>query len=136
MLDEEVEIHGRENFPTLRIQLHRLISHVRRKLCERRLALKHVKMNGGAASFCMSQDDFIYSDLDLIFPIDLSQPGDFDKVRQAVFDALLEIMPASTNKEMMCADTLKDIYIRKMVKVDDGDRWSLFSLHNNYGRWA
>uniref|UniRef100_A0A1I7SFU2 polynucleotide adenylyltransferase n=1 Tax=Bursaphelenchus xylophilus TaxID=6326 RepID=A0A1I7SFU2_BURXY len=134
VLTEEVEIHGKENFPTLRITLHKLISHVRRKLLDRQLALKHVKLNGGAASYVLSMDEFVYSDLDLIFPIDLSQEGDFDKVRCAVFDALIELMPASTNKQMMCVDTLKDIYIRKMVKVSDGDRWSLFSLHNNYGR--
>lgn len=31
---------------------------------------------------------------------------------------------------------MKDVYIRKMVKVCDGsyDRWSLFTLNNNYGR--
>lgn len=43
-------------------------------------------------------------------------------------------MPESTNKERISAETLKDIYIRKMVKVSDGDRWSLFSLHNDFGR--
>jgi hypothetical protein len=30
VLNEEVEIHGRENFPTLRITLHKLIVLVRR----------------------------------------------------------------------------------------------------------
>lgn len=56
------------------------------------------------------------------------------KVRTAVFDALVRLMPESTNKEKISADILKDIYIRKMVKVSDDDRWSLFSLHNDYGR--
>jgi terminal nucleotidyltransferase 5A/B len=79
-------------------------------------------------------DDFAYSDLDLIFPISLADEYSFDRVRSAVFAALLELMPDTANKEMICADTLKDVYIRKMVKVSDGDHWSLFSLHNNYGR--
>lgn len=43
-------------------------------------------------------------------------------------------MPESTNKERISAETLKDIYIRKMVKVTEDDRWSLFSLHNDFGR--
>ncbi|KAI6227374.1 hypothetical protein M3Y99_01259700 [Aphelenchoides fujianensis] len=133
VMNEDVEIHGRENFPTLRISLHKFIVHVKRKLESAKLNLKHVKMNGGAASFVLAADQFAYSDLDLIFPIDLSEPGAFDRVRDAVFEALLELMPSGTNKNF-CADVLRDIYIRKMVKVSDGDRWSLFSLHNDYGR--
>ncbi|KAH7728579.1 prion-like protein [Aphelenchoides avenae] len=134
VLNENVEIHGRENFPTLEISLHNLILQVRSKLLEAGLDLKAVKMNGGAASYVMASDDFAFSDLDLIFPISLETEENFDKVRRAVFDALLEMMPENTNKKMISADTLKDIYIRKMVKVSDGDRWSLFSLHNDYGR--
>jgi hypothetical protein len=134
VLNEKIEIHGRENFPTLEVSLHQLIRRVRSKLFEAGLKLRCVKMNGGAASYVIAADDFAYSDLDLIFPISLSHEDDFDKVRRAVFDALLEIMPETTNKEMISPDTLRDIYIRKMVKVSDGDRWSLFSLHNDFGR--
>jgi len=68
VLSDPVEIHGRENFPTLEIQLYRLIAHVKRwvewgqieatyvtqhidfrKLTEAGLHLNNVKMNGGAA---------------------------------------------------------------------------------------
>ncbi len=80
-------------------------------------------------------DNFAYSDLDLIFPISLADEHNFDRVRSAVFAALLDLMPETANREMICADTLKDVYIRKMVKVSDGDRWSLFSLHNDFGRY-
>jgi len=38
------------------------------------------------------------------------------------------------NKKNLSPDNLRDIYIRKMVKISDGDRWSLFSLHNDFGR--
>lgn len=57
-------------------------------------------------------------------------------MRTAVFDTLLELMPESTNREMISSETLKDIYIRKMIRVlnNENDRWSLFSLHNDYGR--
>lgn len=126
------------------------------------LELQHVKMNGGAASYVLATaDDYTYSDLDLIFPISLKSESDFVKVnnlilycyflqkflyffllliflnfkvRTAVFAALLEIMPNDANKTMISADTLKDIYISKMIKVSDTDRWSLFSLHNDFGR--
>jgi hypothetical protein len=101
-----------------------------RKLREAGLTLKHVKMNGGAASYVISADDqFVFNDLDLIFPMDLNEAqGDFEKVRNAVFQVLLELMPDTTNLGMLCPDILRDIYIRKMVKVCDSDRWSLFSV--------
>lgn len=51
-----------------------------------------------------------------------------------MFDALIELMPNTMNKKNLNPDSLRDIYISKMVKVSDGDRWSLFSLHNDYGR--
>ncbi|KAK0426580.1 hypothetical protein QR680_009780 [Steinernema hermaphroditum] len=135
VLSEQVEIHGRGNFPTLDIQLHQLIVCVREKLFQVGCAPGHVKMNGGAASYVLAtEDSFPYSDLDLIFPMSLETDDDFDRVRAAVFNALVDLMPESINKDKICAETLKDIYIRKMVKVSDGDRWSLFSLHNDFGR--
>uniref|UniRef100_A0A914L759 polynucleotide adenylyltransferase n=1 Tax=Meloidogyne incognita TaxID=6306 RepID=A0A914L759_MELIC len=150
VLDQVVEIHGRENFPTLEIPLHALIGIISRqnkfkilnnffffrKLRDAGLPLLHVKLNGGAASFVFAQSDsFPYSDVDLIFPIALERDSDFERVREAVFDALLQMMPSSTtNKSAITPETLRDVYIRKMVKVTDSDRWSLFSLHNDYGR--
>jgi hypothetical protein len=91
------------------------------------LQLKNVKMNGGAASYVLSNDEFVFNDLDMIFPMDLDdQRGDFESVRNAVFQVLLEIMPDDAPN--VCPDVLRDIYIRKMVKVSDSDRWSLFSF--------
>lgn len=75
-----MEIHGKENFPTLEISLHSLIVHVRRKLREAGINVKHVKMNGGAATFILAAEEYVYSDLDLIFPISLATEEEFDKV--------------------------------------------------------
>jgi hypothetical protein len=136
VLSQEVQVHGRENFPTLEVPLHTFIVNVRRKLLDAGVPLKHIKLNGGAACFVFATTDFPYSDVDLIFSLSLTQDHDFDRIRQAVFSALLEMLPSSTNKELISVETLKDVYIRKMVKVTDGDRWSLFSLHNNYGRYS
>nr|CAD2204307.1 unnamed protein product [Meloidogyne enterolobii] len=47
VLDQVVEIHGRENFPTLEIPLHALIGIISRKLRDAGLPLLHVKLNGG-----------------------------------------------------------------------------------------
>uniref|UniRef100_A0A914W8G6 polynucleotide adenylyltransferase n=1 Tax=Plectus sambesii TaxID=2011161 RepID=A0A914W8G6_9BILA len=134
VLNEEVEIHGRGNFPTLKVRLHDLIVCVRRRLTKAGVPPKATKLNGGAASYVLAASDFVYSDLDLIFPIALDSAASFDKVRQAVFDSLVELLPPHINKAKINGDTLKDIYIRKMVKVNDDDRWSLFSLHNDFGR--
>ncbi|KIH54081.1 hypothetical protein ANCDUO_15774 [Ancylostoma duodenale] len=76
---------------------------------------KSVKLNGGAASHVASADDFSYADLDLIFPMDVENSDSFDKVREAVFDTIMDMMP-SANKTKINADTLKDVYIGKMVK--------------------
>ena len=112
VLAEDVEIHGKENFPTLRISLHRLIVHVRRKLHAAGLRLHHVKMNGGAASYVLAADEFAYSDLDLIFPIDLNDAhGDFDKVRNAVFESLAELMPHNAPASYLCTDILREAYV-------------------------
>ncbi|KAL3102524.1 hypothetical protein niasHS_000165 [Heterodera schachtii] len=125
-----------ENFPTLEIPLHTLIVNVRRKLREAGLPVRHVKVNGGAASFVFaSSDSFPYSDIDLIFSLDLLTDQDSERVRESVFSALLEMKPSTTIKQLIITATLRDVYIRKMVKVTDGhDQWSLFSLRDYYGR--
>ncbi|CAD6195520.1 unnamed protein product [Caenorhabditis auriculariae] len=135
VLEEKVDIHGRGNFPTISTRLVDLIVCVREKLRERNTPPKSVKLNGGAASFVASCDDFSYADVDLIFPMEANDSDSFDKVREAVFSAIVDLMPECVSKEKLNADTLKDVYIRKMVKVSgDDDRWSLFSLNNDYGR--
>lgn len=135
VLDEKVDIHGRGNFPTISVRLLDLIIRVRHKLRQAEMPPKCVKLNGGAASFVASADAFPYADIDLIFPMESGDADSFDKVRltcwefftsnqsnicqvrDAVFDTIVEMLPDATNKTKMNADTLKDIYIRKMVKV-------------------
>lgn len=134
VLKQNVEIHGKENFPTLSIPLHDLIVHVRRKIREAGLNLKCVKVNGGVAGYVLcTHDNFSYSDIDLIFRMELESEQDFATIRSVMLQSLLELMPDTTNMSMDC-DVLKDVYIRKMIKVVDQDRWSLFSFHNDFGR--
>jgi hypothetical protein len=135
VLSQNVEIHGGNCLPTLEIQLSDLIGLVRKELCNAGLKLRCVKLNGGAATHCLANEQFNYTDVDLIFPISLANEDDFDKVRNAVFDVLFSLMPIATTRTSTCADAIRDTYISKMVKVcSEDDRWSLFSLHNDYGK--
>ncbi len=136
VLTEIFDVHGRGNFPTLRVRLQDLIQEVRYQLVDRGLTLTTTKINGGAASHILAaSNDFTFSDLDLIFSVDLGVRQGFDLVREAVLDSMVKFLPSGTKTQKMGRATLKEAYIRKMVKVEDGeDRWSLFSLNNEFGR--
>ncbi|EGT32861.1 hypothetical protein CAEBREN_26267 [Caenorhabditis brenneri] len=142
VLDEKVEIHGRGNFPTISAKLIDLIRCLRNYLGTVQVTARDTRLNGGAASFVASSNDFSYADLDLIFPIQIDDGSDenaektiFDSIRDAVFMTIRELMPDNIGKEKFDFETLKDVYIRKMIKVStDNDKWSLFSLNNEYGR--
>lgn len=142
VLDERVEIHGRGNFPTISTKLIDLIRCLRNHMRNVQVKARDTRLNGGAASFVASSNDFSYADLDLIFPIQIEDKDDenaekniFDSIRDAVFMTIRELMPDNIGKEKFDFETLKDVYIRKMIKVSsDNDTWSLFSLNNEYGR--
>lgn len=86
VLNEQVEIHGRGNFPTLSVRLHDLIICVRDSLRAAGIGPKNVKMNGGAASYVVATEEFAYSDLDLIFPMSFESEQSFDSVsRNSLF---------------------------------------------------
>lgn len=134
VMEEVVPIHGRGNFPTLEIKLKDLVQVVRAKLERDSVHVRDIRMNGGAASYILTPDGSPYNDLDLIFAVDLGTPRNFDKVKNAVLDSLLDFLPEGVNKKRISSCILKEAYVHKMVKVTDGDRWSLISLSNNRGR--
>jgi len=134
VMDEVVPIHGRGNFPTLEIKLKDLIQVVRQKLETENVPIRDIRLNGGAASHVLTPENSAYNDLDLIFGVDLSNHRNFDKVRAAVLDSLLDFLPDGTIKKRISTCSLKEAYVHKMVKVTDGDRWSLISLSNKAGR--
>ncbi|XP_016990478.2 putative mediator of RNA polymerase II transcription subunit 26 isoform X1 [Drosophila rhopaloa] len=142
VMDEKVAIHGRGNFPTLEVTLKDLVNLVRRKLEAEVNAggagvlVKDIRLNGGAASHVLASEDQPYNDLDLIFAIELSSPRVFDRVKVAVLNTLLDLMPEGVCKRRIFTSSLKEAYVGKMVKVNnnnDGDRWSLISLGNSPG---
>ncbi|CAJ0592455.1 unnamed protein product [Cylicocyclus nassatus] len=95
------------------------------------------KTNELCCSFECASETILYSSLVLIVYVGIESYLFClcENVRiAAVFETIMDMMP-SANKTKISADTLKDVYIGKMVKVSgDDDRWSLFSLHNDFGR--
>ncbi|XP_075169210.1 terminal nucleotidyltransferase 5C isoform X2 [Haematobia irritans] len=142
VMDEKVAIHGRGNFPTLEVTLKDLVNLVRRKLETdvgsggAGVIVKDIRLNGGAASHVLASEDQPYNDLDLIYAIELSSPRHFDRVKTAVLNTLLDLLPEGVSKRRIMPCALKEAYVGKMVKVNnnnDGDRWSLISLGNSPG---
>ena len=133
LMNEVVPIHGRGNFPTLEVKLCDLVSLVRSKLELDNINVKEIRLNGSGASTVLASDscNISYNDLDLIFTLELPTQKHYERVKQAVLDSLLDLLPEGTSKKRMSSCTLKEAYVSKMVKVNDSDRWSLIALGNN-----
>ncbi|KAM9319295.1 terminal nucleotidyltransferase 5C [Gastrophryne carolinensis] len=135
-LTEVVPIHGRGNFPTLKITLKEIVQLVRGKLEDAGIKVRDVRLNGSAASHVLVKDNGLgYKDLDLIFGMDVTSEAQFQLVKDVVIGSLLNFLPEGVNKEKISPVTLKEAYVQKLVKVfTDADRWSLISLSNKDGR--
>uniref|UniRef100_A0A0K8TR87 polynucleotide adenylyltransferase n=1 Tax=Tabanus bromius TaxID=304241 RepID=A0A0K8TR87_TABBR len=142
VMDETVSIHGRGNFPTLEVKLKDLVTLVRRKLeldvqsGGAGMIVKDIRLNGGAASHVLASEAQPYNDLDLIFAVEFSSGRHFDRVKTAVLNTLLDLLPEGVSRRRISPCSLKEAYVGKMVKVNnnnDGDRWSLISLGNSPG---
>ena len=55
----------------------------------------------------------------------------YERVKAAVLDSLMELLPEGVSRKRMSSCSLKEAYVSKMVKVNDSDRWSLITLGNN-----
>lgn len=138
VMDEVVNIHGRGNFPTLEVRLRDLVNVVSAKLQADQavggagLQVRDIRVNGGAASYVLAIESQPYNDLDLIFGVDLTNGRNYDRVKTAVLNSLLDLLPEGVNRKRISTCSLKEAYVSKMVKVNnDGDRWSLISLGNS-----
>jgi len=56
LMDTEVPIHGRGNFPTLQIKLRDLVQVVRDRLKQDDIHVRDIRLNGGAASFILGNE--------------------------------------------------------------------------------
>jgi hypothetical protein len=132
-MNEKITIHGRGNFPTLQVRLYDLIRLVKKKLEEAGVGAGSILLNGSSASSILAPGNAnIYcNDIDLIFTVDLKPSKAFDKVRNAVLDSLLELLPAGVSRLRMSSCSLKEAYVTKMAKVTANDKWSLIALGNS-----
>ncbi|XP_071051652.1 terminal nucleotidyltransferase 5C isoform X2 [Onthophagus taurus] len=139
VMDEIVSIHGRGNFPTLEVRLRDLVTVVRSKLEADTasggagMRVRDIRLNGGAASHVLTTEPQPYNDLDLIFGVELSSGRNYDRVKSAVLSSLFDLLPDGVSRKRISTCSLKEAYVSKMVKVNDGDRWSLISLGNSRG---
>ncbi len=135
-MSDVLSIHGRGNFPTIEVKLRDLVSVVRRRLEEDGVRVREVRLNGSGASSVLAadfaSDDISYNDLDLIFSVDLSTGRAYDRVKCAVLESLMQLLPEGVSRKRMSSCSMKEAYVSKMVKVNDNaDRWSLITLGNN-----
>ena len=131
LMSEVINIHGRGNFPTIDVRLSDLVSVVKSKLDADGVKVHEIRLNGSGASSVLVSSDISYNDLDLIFSVDLSTAKAFERVKMAVLESLMELLPEGVSRKRMSSCSLKEAYVSKMVKVNDsGDRWSLISLGN------
>jgi len=56
LMDTEMPVHGRGNFPTLQIKLRDLVQVVRDKLKQDDIHVRDIRLNGGAASFILGNE--------------------------------------------------------------------------------
>ncbi|XP_032068515.1 terminal nucleotidyltransferase 5C [Thamnophis elegans] len=136
ILSEVVPIHGRGNFPTLKITLKKIIQTVRSRLEEASILVHDIRLNGSAAGHVLVKDNGLgCKDLDLVFQVSLPSEIEFQLVKEVVLQSLLNFLPEGVNKLKITPMTLKEVYIEKLVKVStENDRWSLISLSNRHGR--
>uniref|UniRef100_A0A8D0BVG8 polynucleotide adenylyltransferase n=1 Tax=Salvator merianae TaxID=96440 RepID=A0A8D0BVG8_SALMN len=136
VLTEVIPIHGRGNFPTLEVKPKDIIQVVKEQLVKKRILVRDIRLNGSTASHILvKQNGTSYKDLDIIFGVELPSEKEFQIVKESVLNCLLDFLPKCVNKEKITAQTMKDAYVQKMVKVStDHDRWSLISLSNNSGK--
>ena len=129
LMSEVINIHGLGNWATIDVRLSDLVSVVKSKLENDGVKVHEIRLNGSGASSVLASSDISYNDLDLIFSVDLSTAKAFERVKAAVLESLMELLPEGVSRKRMSSCSLKEAYVSKMVKVNDsGDRWSLISL--------
>ncbi|XP_066914011.1 terminal nucleotidyltransferase 5A-like [Clytia hemisphaerica] len=140
VLADIIQIHGRGNFPTIEVQPKKFIKLLIAKLTESNISIADYRVNGGAASHVLNlkQDednqDNSYNDLDLIFNVSIPSDSCFTQIKDCVLNTLMEFFPGEVSKERISSLTMKEAYVKKMVKVvNKQDTWSLISLTNQEG---
>ncbi|CAH8634654.1 unnamed protein product [Schistosoma bovis] len=96
VLSKTIPIHSRyPGFPTIMVKLHDLFKEVRGNLKAAGIPIRNIRLNGGAASYIIGQEDYpVYNDIDVLISVDLSSNSStFQKVKSAVLNALISFLP-------------------------------------------
>jgi hypothetical protein len=145
LLTRTIQIHGRNNMPTLNVTLKDFIRFIHRRLVEQRIRVRDVRINGGVASYILADNhDYQYSDIDIIFLCDLlnldtnsesetaasSYSSSFkffsleasfsnccDVIKHTILDGLMDHLPEAFNKENLTQQCIKESYVKKMAKI-------------------
>ncbi|CAH8595447.1 unnamed protein product [Dicrocoelium dendriticum] len=91
--------------PVLHVPLLQMIRTIRDRLRDEQVNLREIRLNGGAAGCVIDSAGEKYSDLDLIFHVDLSNPATFVKVKSVVFSTVAHFLAeafASSFTECNC----------------------------------
>jgi len=139
VLTDIIQVHGRGNFPTIEVQPKKFVKLLLTKLADHNISITDYRLNGSTASYVLNEkqeDDIgLYSDLDLIFNVSIPTPSAFTSIKDCVLETLMEFLPDEVSKERISSLTMKEAYVKKMVKVvNKQDTWSLISLTNEEGR--
>lgn len=136
ILSQPISIDGCGNFPSLEVHPHQFVNSILDRLAIHNVQLHDVRLNGSAASFALGGHEApSYHDIDVIFRVKMDDQDEMDKIKQIVFDVLLDSLPDDVVKDKLTDTTLQGAYVRKMVKIiNEGDCWSLISLCNNDGK--
>ena len=138
VLTDIIQIHGRGNFPTIEVQPKKFIKLLTKQLSDSNISITDYRVNGSAASHVLNErheaGDSSYNDLDLIFNVSIPSSSDFTLIKDCVLNTLMEFLPGEVSKDRISSLTMKEAYVKKMVKVvNKNDTWSLISLTNQEG---
>ena len=83
--------HDRLN---LQVTLEAMVRAVKCSLKELNVELRDVRLNGSAASYVVADSNIdTYNDVDLIFGVNLDEADSFKRVKEAVGESLLKLLP-------------------------------------------
>ena len=80
--------------PDFQVTLEAMVRAVKSSLQEQGVELRDVRLNGSAASYVVADSNIdTYNDVDLIFGVNLDEADSFKRVKEAVGESLLKLLP-------------------------------------------
>ena len=121
LMKETLPIHGKGNVPTIYVKLCDLVSTVRLKLDDSVLYVREIRMYGSIASEVLSarfldlHNNTLYTDIDIMFKINISDEKCYEKVKTEVIDSILEFSSAVVRRY-----NISSYHLRKGICIKNG----------------